>query len=393
MGKRRIAILGSTGSIGTQTLDVVRQHPERFQVELLTANNSAEKLIAQAIEFDVNAVVICNESKYSEVAQALQVRGIKVFAGIESACELVAASNIDIVVAAMVGFSGLRPTLAAICAGKIIALANKETLVAAGAIVTNLAQQYNAPILPIDSEHSAIFQCLLAAQSNAVTRLHLTASGGPFRTWAQERISTAKAADALKHPNWNMGAKITIDSATMMNKGFEVIEAKWLFNMAPENIHVIVHPESVIHSMVEFEDGAVIAQLGCPDMRQPIQFALSFPERLTLNNRKLDFASLGNISFAEPDMQKFPALRLAFEAIARGGNAPCALNAANEAAVTAYLNGRIGFYDITDIVSKCLKGMSFVEKPSLDDIYATNDEIYAAAQQLIKKLTKNDGID
>ena len=385
MNKRRIAILGSTGSIGRQTLDVVRQHPDLFEVELLTANTSAEALIAQAIEFDVNSVVICSESKYSEVAQALQPRGVKVFAGIESACDLVAASNVDIVVAAMVGFSGLRPTLAAIAAHKIIALANKETLVAAGSIVMESSRRYEAPILPVDSEHSAIFQCLLAAQGNAVTRLHLTASGGPFRTWEREKIAAAKAEQALKHPNWTMGAKITIDSATMMNKGFELIEAKWLFDMAPDDIHVVVHPESVIHSMVEFEDGAVIAQLGCPDMREPIQFALSFPQRLSLNNRKLDFAALGSMSFYEPDRQKFPALDLAVGAIKRGGNAPCALNAANEAAVAAYLSGRIGFYDITDIVEKCLGGMDFVAQPSLDDIFATHAEVFARAKSMTEK--------
>ncbi len=382
MDKRRIAILGSTGSIGRQTLDVVRQHPDLFEVELLTANTSSETLIAQAIEFDVNSVVICSEDKYREVAEALQPKGVKVFAGIESACELVAASAVDIVVAAMVGFSGLRPTLAAIAAGKTIALANKETLVAAGEIVTETALRCNARILPVDSEHSAIFQCLLAAQGNTVTRLHLTASGGPFRSWEREKIAEAKAEQALRHPNWTMGAKITIDSATMMNKGFELIEAKWLFGMAPDDIHIIVHPESVIHSMVEFEDGAVIAQLGCPDMRLPIQFALSFPRRLSLEGRKLDFASLASMTFFEPDREKFPALELAVGAIKRGGNAPCALNAANEAAVSAYLAGKIGFYDISDIVRKCLDGMDFVARPTLDDIFATHREIFSRAEKM-----------
>ncbi len=382
MDKRRIAILGSTGSIGRQTLDVVRQHPDLFEVELLTANTSSETLIAQAIEFDVNSVVICSEDKYREVAEALQPKGVKVFEGIESACELVAASAVDIVVAAMVGFSGLRPTLAAIAAGKTIALANKETLVAAGEIVTETALRCNARILPVDSEHSAIFQCLLAAQGNTVTRLHLTASGGPFRSWEREKIAEAKAEQALRHPNWTMGAKITIDSATMMNKGFELIEAKWLFGMAPDDIHIIVHPESVIHSMVEFEDGAVIAQLGCPDMRLPIQFALSFPRRLSLEGRKLDFASLASMTFFEPDREKFPALELAVGAIKRGGNAPCALNAANEAAVSAYLAGKIGFYDISDIVRKCLDGMDFVARPTLDDIFATHREIFSRAEKM-----------
>ena len=292
MRKRRIAILGSTGSIGRQTLDVVRQHKDLFEVELITANNSADLLIEQAIEFDVNHAVICNEEKYRQVADALQDKGIKVWAGIQSACDLVTSPNVDIVVASMVGFSGLRPTIAAIKAGKIIALANKETLVAAGSLVMGLAEQYKAPILPVDSEHSAIFQCLLSAQGNSIEKIHLTASGGPFRLWEKEKIAGATKDMALKHPNWSMGAKITIDSATMMNKGFEMIEARWLFNTAPEDIHIVVHPESVIHSMVEYKDGAVIAQLGCPDMREPIQLALSFPERLSLNNKKLNFAQL-----------------------------------------------------------------------------------------------------
>ncbi|MCR5002783.1 MAG: 1-deoxy-D-xylulose-5-phosphate reductoisomerase [Bacteroidales bacterium] len=381
MRKRKIAILGSTGSIGRQTLDVVRQHKDLFEVELITANNSADLLIEQAIEFDVNHAVICNEEKYAQVADALQDKGIKVWAGIQSACDLVTSPNVDIVVASMVGFSGLRPTIAAIKAGKIIALANKETLVAAGSIVMTLAEQYKAPILPVDSEHSAIFQCLLSAQGNSIEKIHLTASGGPFRLWDRDKIAGATKDMALKHPNWNMGAKITIDSATMMNKGFEMIEARWLFNTAPKDIHIVVHPESIIHSMVEFADGAVIAQLGCPDMREPIQLALSFPERLTLNNKKLNFAELGKITFFEPDMEKFPALKLAFEAIDRGGNIPCALNAANEACVAAFLKDKIGFYDISDIVSDMMANTDFIAEPSLDDIFATNDEVYRKAAE------------
>lgn len=381
--KRRIAILGSTGSIGRQTLDVVRQHPDMFQVEVLTANNSSALLVEQAVEFDVNSVVICNEEKYEEVRTALQDKDIKVFAGIESACELVAGDNVDIVVASMVGFSGLRPTISAIKAGKIIALANKETLVAAGSIVMSLARKYNAPVLPVDSEHSAIFQCLLAAQGNRVGKIHLTASGGPFRTWDREKIAGAVAADALKHPNWNMGAKITIDSATMMNKGFEVIEAKWLFDMAPSDINVVVQPESVIHSMIEFEDGAVVAQMGCPDMREPIQFALGFPQRMPLNNKKLDFFSLGSISFERPDMEKFPALRLAFDAIERGGNIPCALNAANEAAVAAFLEGRLDFYGISDVVGTCIAGADFVAEPTLEQVFETHNQVFTKAKELI----------
>ena len=381
--KRRIAILGSTGSIGRQTLDVVRQHPDLFEVELITANNSSSTLIGQALEFDAGCAVICNEGKYKEVADALQPRGIKVFSGIRSVCELVASDRVDIVVAAMVGFSGLAPTLAAIRAGKIIALANKETLVAAGSIVMAEARKHQAPILPVDSEHSAIFQCLLGAQGNAVSLIHLTASGGPFRTWDRDRIARATFTDALKHPNWSMGAKITIDSATMMNKGFELIEARWLFDLSPDLIHVVVHPESVIHSMVEFEDGAVIAQLGCPDMRQAIQFALAFPQRLPLDNKKLDFAALGSLSFQEPDPLRFPCLGLACEAIARGGNIPCALNAANEVAVAAFLRDRIGFYDIPAVVSKCMEGTDFVANPSLDEIFATHEAVTSRATELI----------
>ncbi len=381
--KRRIAILGSTGSIGRQTLDVVRQHRDLFEVELITANNSADLLIEQALEFDVNNVVICNPDKYRQVADALQDKDIKVFAGVESACDLVAGDNVDIVVAAMVGFSGLAPTLAAVRAGKILALANKETLVVAGSIVMAEAKKYNAPVLPVDSEHSAIFQCLLAAQGNALSRIHLTASGGPFRTWDKADIAKATRNDALKHPNWSMGAKITIDSATMMNKGFEVIEACWLFGVSQDQINVVVHPESIVHSMVEYEDGAVIAQMGHPDMREPIQFALGFPERLPLNNKKLDFAELGSLSFFRPDMDKFPALALAYEAIRRGGNAPCVLNAANEVAVAAFLNDKIGFYEISDLVGKCLMEADFIAKPSLDDIFETHKLVTAKAEGLV----------
>ena len=383
MKKKRIAILGSTGSIGTQTLDVVRQHPDRFEVTFLSAGNNAARLVEQAREFQVPHAVICNESKYAEVCTGLAGSGTTVHAGIDAACDLVTDASVDIVVASMVGFSGLRPTLAAIRAGKDIALANKETLVAAGSLVMAEAARCGVKILPVDSEHSAIFQCLGGAQGNPVERIHLTASGGPFRTWSRERIEKAGKDLALKHPNWNMGAKITIDSATMMNKGFEVIEAKWLFDVEPERIHVVVHPESVIHSMVEFADGAVLAQLGCPDMREPIQLALSYPERLSLNNKKLDFSSLGALTFSEPDLEKFPCLKLAFEAIGRGGNIPCALNAANEAAVAAYLQDRIGFYDIAAVAADTLARTNFVGEPTLDDIFATNDEAFAHARSLI----------
>lgn len=386
--KRRIAILGSTGSIGRQALDVVRQHKDLFEVELLTANNSSALLIEQAVEFRPGSVVICNEAKYQEVADALQPNDIKVFTGMDSVCSLVEAEDIDIVLTALVGFSGLRPTISAIKAGKIIALANKETLVAGGSVVMDLARKYNSPILPVDSEHSAIFQCLLGATGNPISRIHLTASGGPFRTWDRDRIAAATKNEALKHPQWTMGAKITIDSATMMNKGFEMIEARWLFDTAPDKINIVVHPQSIIHSMVEFADGAVIAQLGNPDMREPIQFALSFPERLTLNNKKLDFASLQGLTFEEPDMEKFPCLSLAFEAIRKGGNVPCAMNAANEAAVAAFLKDNIRFYDIPEIISACMAGVNFVEKPTVEDLLATNAEVYRAAAEMCAELAR-----
>ena len=388
MEKRRIAILGSTGSIGRQTLDVVREHRDLFEVELITCNSSFMTLAAQAREFDVNNAVICDDTKYKALSDALEGSDTKVFAGMKSVCDLVTSDRIDIVVASMVGFSGLAPTLAAIKAGKVIALANKETLVAAGSIVMELAKKHNAPILPVDSEHSAIFQCLMAAQGNKIRKIHLTASGGPFRTWDKERIASATKDMALKHPNWDMGAKITIDSATMMNKGFEVIEAKWLFDTPVEKINVVVHPESIIHSMVEFEDGAVIAQMAEPDMREPIQFAIGFPERLPLGNKKLDFAKLGSISFFEPDLEKFPALRLAYEAISKGGNIPCALNAANESAVAAYLRDEIPFYGISDIVGECVERTNFISEPTIDDIFQTNTQARAAADWLIMSMKK-----
>lgn len=385
MKKRRIAILGSTGSIGRQALDVIRQHRDLFEVELLCANNSSELLVQQALEFEPNAVVICNQDKYKEVDSALSGTYVKVFAGMDSACSLVAADDVDMVLAAMVGFSGLRPTVAAIQAGKAIALANKETLVAAGSIVMNLARQYRVPILPVDSEHSAIFQCLQAAGPNSLRRIHLTASGGPFRTWSREQMEKATCAQALAHPNWNMGSKITIDSATMMNKGLEVIEAKWLFDVSADEINVVVHPQSVIHSMVEFEDGAVLAQMGCPDMRQPIQYALAYPSRLDLSNEKLDFAALGSLTFEKPDLERFPCLALAFDAIRTGGNMPCIANAANEEAVAAFLAGKIAFYDIPAVIEKCMGQVSFLQSPSLDDIYTTNEQTRALAASMIEK--------
>ena len=385
MGKRRIAILGSTGSIGRQALDVISQHRDLFEVELLTANNSSELLIQQAIEFDANAVVICNEDKYNEVAEALQPHYIKTFAGMQSVCDLVTSDNIDIVLTSMVGFSGLASTVAAVKAGKTIALANKETLVAAGQIVMDLAAKHRARILPVDSEHSAIFQCLMGSAGADIEKIHLTASGGPFRTWSREDIAMATPAQALNHPNWSMGSKITIDSATMMNKGLEIIEARWLFGTPGEKINVVVHPESIIHSMVEYADGSVIAQMGHPDMREAIQFAFSYPERLSLNNKKLNFAELGTLSFFEPDAKKFPALGLAYESLAKGGNMACMMNAANEAAVAAFLKGQIGFYQITDIVAECMAKGPFVQNPDLDTIFRTNDEAYRLATELINR--------
>ena len=386
MQKRRIAILGSTGSIGRQALDVIRQHMDLFEVELLTANNSSELLISQAKEFNPNSVVICNEERYKEVADALQPHYIKVFAGMQSVCDLVGSESIDIVLTSMVGFSGLSSTIAAVKAGKTIALANKETLVAAGEIVMKLASEHRARILPVDSEHSAIFQCLMGSAGADIEKIHLTASGGPFRTWNKEDIAKATRAQALNHPNWSMGSKITIDSATMMNKGLEIIEAKWLFGTEGDKINVVVHPESIIHSMVEYADGSVIAQMGHPDMREAIQFAFSFPERLTLDNRKLDFAQLGSLSFFAPDFEKFPALGLAYEALRIGGNMTCIMNAANEAAVAAYLQDRIGFYQITDVVRECMQGADFVAEPDLDAIFATNEETLIKAREIISRI-------
>lgn len=385
MKKRHIAILGSTGSIGRQALDVVKQHKDLFEIELLTANNSSDLLIKQAIEFDVNSVVICNKEKYNEVNNALEPYDIKVFCGMDSICALASGENIDIVLTALVGFSGLMPTISAIKAGKTIALANKETLVAAGPIVMALAEKYKSAILPVDSEHSAIFQCLMGASGNRIRKIHLTASGGPFRTWSKGQIAIATKNEALQHPQWTMGAKITIDSATMMNKGFEMIEAKWLFDMEAEDIDIVIHPQSIIHSMIEFDDGAVIAQLGHPDMREPIQFALAFPERLSLNNKKLDFAQLGNLSFEKPDIDKFPCLNLAFKAIAKGGNIPCAMNAANEAAVAAFLKDKISFYKISEIIEHCIENIGYIACPDIEDILNTNQESLIMANELIKK--------
>ena len=388
MNKRHIAILGSTGSIGTQALDVISQHPDLFEVELLTANNNSSLLIEQALKFKPNAVVICNKELYSTVFEALDKEDIKVFAGIESANELVKGSNIDIVLAAMVGFSGLEPTINAVKSGKVIALANKETLVAAGSIITKLAKEHNSPILPVDSEHSAIFQCL-QGESAQIEKLLLTASGGPFLNTDIQSIMNATRHQALKHPNWSMGAKVTIDSASMMNKGLEMIEASWLFNMEPDKIEIVVHPQSIVHSLVQFTDGSLKAQLGAPDMRVPIQYALSYPHRIALDTKRISLPELGQLTFSAPDRKKFPAIDLAYSAHRQGGNMACIMNAANEAAVAAFLNDQIGFYDITDVVAECMANGTFLKNPSLDAIFQTNEEAYRQAAEIIKRIAKS----
>ena len=381
---RHIAILGSTGSIGTQALDVISQHPDLFEATVLTAGSNADLLIKQARLFHPATVVIANESRYEQVRDALADLPIKVFAGAEAICEVVTADDIDIVLTAMVGFAGLRPTVSAIRARKAIALANKETLVVAGSIIRALCNEMQVPILPVDSEHSAIFQCLNGEQNNEIRRILLTASGGPFRHMPLSEMAGVTPEQALKHPNWKMGAKITIDSATMMNKGFEMIEAHWLYDVAPEKIQVVVHPESVIHSAVEFADGAVIAQLGVPDMRLPIQYAFSFPQRLPLENEPLDLFKLGTLTFEEPDMERFPCLRLAYEAIGKGGNVPCMLNAAGEVTNAAFRNHSLSFMGMAEIASEVMSKAHFVERPTLDDLFATDAECRRMAETLIE---------
>lgn len=382
--KRRIAILGSTGSIGTQALDVISRHEDLFQVELLTANNNAELLIEQAIHFKPNAVVICNESKYKLVSDALEKHFIKVFTGLDSICELVKGDGTDMVLTAMVGFSGLKPTVAAIRAGKAIALANKETLVAAGSIIMSLAKEYGAPIIPVDSEHSAIFQCLQGERAQ-VEKIILTGSGGPFRTWSEEEMQHATREMALKHPRWKMGPKVTIDSASLMNKGLELIEARWLFDINPSDIEVVIHPQSIIHSMVRFSDGCVMAQLSSPDMRLPIQYALSYPYRIDLDTNRIDFAQTGSLTFEKPDLNRFPCLSIAYAALEKGGNFTCAMNGANEIAVSAFLDGKIGFTDIPFIIRDTLASCTFVRQPDLEAIYSTDFEAKRIASSIIGK--------
>lgn len=386
MSKKKIAILGSTGSIGTQALDVISQHPDLFEARVLTAGRRADLLIDQARRFLPDAVVIADESQYHYVQEALADLPVKVYAGEEALCQVVESNQIDMVLTALVGFAGLKPTLHAIDAHKAIALANKETLVVAGELVMQRALTKKAPILPVDSEHSAIFQCL-AGEKSAIEKIILTASGGPFRLMERERLAAVTPAEALKHPNWQMGAKITIDSATMMNKGFEMIEAKWLFGVSPTDIEIVVHPESIIHSAVQFADGAVKAQLGMPDMRVPIQYALSYPQRLTLNTPKLDLFTLGHLTFEKPDMERFACLALAYEATQSGGNRPCVLNAANEVANLAFREGRLGFLQIAEVIAETMARTPFVAEPSLDTYLATDKEARAICANLIADLS------
>ena len=371
--KKRIAILGSTGSIGTQALQVIEEHSDLYEAYVLTANNRVELLAEQARRFLPEAVVIANEDKYAELRDALADLPVKVYAGADAICQIVREKPVDVVLTAMVGFAGLKPTISAVEAGKAIALANKETLVVAGDLVNRLAHKYHADIIPVDSEHSAIFQCL-AGEVSPIEKIILTASGGPFRTYSMEQLATVTKAQALKHPSWSMGAKITIDSASMMNKGFEVIEAKWLFGVSPEQIQVVVHPQSVVHSAVQFADGAVKAQLGVPDMRLPIQYAFSYPLRLDSSFDRLDLCQLGSLTFEAPDSRRFRNLALAREALARGGNMPCILNAANEVVNRAFLEDRLGFLQMSDVMADTMQKAHYVAEPTYEDYLQTDAE-------------------
>ena len=382
---KQIAILGSTGSIGTQTLDVVRQYPNEFSVYALSAHRSVDLLIQQALEFNPAVVCIADERYYTRLRDALSDLPIKVMAGMDAIAQMVTMPDIDVVVAAMVGYAGLRPTMEAIRAKKTIALANKETLVVAGEIICRLAQHYKVPILPVDSEHSAIFQSLVGESRDSIEKLLLTASGGPFRNLTYEQMQHVTAAQALQHPNWEMGAKITIDSASMMNKGFEVIEARWLFDIPVEKIQVLVHPQSVVHSAVQFVDGSVKAQLGTPDMRMPIQYALTYPERWQSEVPRLDLFATKQLTFEEPDMQRFPNLRLAYEAIDKGGNMPCILNAANEVVNLAFREGKCGFMQMSDVIAETMAKTTFVVEPTYED-YVQTDRL---ARQIAKERINN----
>lgn len=381
--KKRIAILGSTGSIGTQALEVIAEHPDRYEAYALTANNRVDLLIRQARQYMPDAVVIANEAKYKELKQALADLPIKVYAGADALCEVAEAAPVDMVLAAMVGYAGLRPTMRAIQAGKPIALANKETLVVAGELITALALKNRVPILPVDSEHSAIFQCLAGEPDNPIEKILLTASGGPFLHCTLDELAHVTKTEALKHPNWEMGAKITIDSASMMNKGFEVIEAKWLFGVHPEQIEVVVHPQSVIHSMVQFEDGAVKAQLGVPDMRLPIQYAFSYPFRLKASFDRLDFTRCNHLTFEQPDTERFRNLALAYEALHQGGNMACILNAANEVVNAAFLQDRISFLGMSRVIEETMRQAQFIASPTYEDYVASDMEARRIAEEKI----------
>jgi 1-deoxy-D-xylulose-5-phosphate reductoisomerase len=384
--KRRIAILGSTGSIGTQALDVIRKHPDQFEVEVLTAQSSSTALIRQAIEFGPNAVVIGDEILYPEVCEALNKFDIKVYAGRDALLQIVEMESIDLVLIAMVGFAALLPTLRAIEAGKTIAIANKETFVVAGEIVTTLAKKKGVNILPVDSEHSAIFQCLAGEFHNPVEKILLTASGGPFRGKSREFLQNVTKEQALNHPNWNMGCKVTIDSATLMNKGLEVIEARWLFGITAEQIEVIVHPQSIIHSMVQFADGSIKAQMGLPDMRLPIQYALGYPQRLVSDMPRFSFTDYPEFTFSKPDSENFRNLALAYEALGRGGNMPCILNAADEVAVHAFLKDRIGFMQIADVIEVCMNQVGFIQSPGYDAYVQSDGETRKRAEEIISRM-------
>ena len=379
--KKQIAILGSTGSIGTQALQVIEEHPDRYEAYVLTANNRVDDLIAQARKFKPEAVVIANEAKYQQLKEALSDLPIKVYAGEEALSQIVSEAPIDMVLTAMVGYAGLNPTMNAIRARKPIALANKETLVVAGELINDLARFSGTPILPDESAHSAVFQCLAGEVGNPVEKVILTGSGGPFRSYTKEQLATVTKAQALKHPNWEMGAKITIDSASMMNKGFEVIEAKWLFGVRPDQIEVVVHPQSVIHSMVQFEDGAIKAQLGMPDMRLPIHSAFSYPDRPKATYPRLDFTLCTEVTFEQPDTTRFRNLALAYEALHRAGNMPCIVNAANEVVVAAFLHDRISFLGMSDVIEKTMSRVSFIQKPTYEDYVATDAEARRIAME------------
>lgn len=379
--KKKICILGSTGSIGTQALEVIEEHSDLYEAYVLTAYNNADLIIEQARKFQPEAVVIANENNYAKVKDALSDLPIKVYTGAKALCEVVQDDNVDIVLASMVGFAGLEPTIAAIKAKKVIALANKETLVVAGGLITKLAHEYQVPILPVDSEHSAIFQCL--EPGNKIDKILLTCSGGPFRKFDNEQLKSVTKADALAHPTWNMGAKITIDSATLMNKGFEVIEAKWLFGVKPEQIQVVVHPQSVIHSAVQFEDGAVKAQLGVPDMRLPIQYAFSYPKRLTLTGDRLNLFKMQNLTFEEPDTKRFPCLALAYESLRQGGNMPCIVNAANEIVNRAFIEDKIPYTKISEIIEKTMQNVAFNTDDTLENYLETDRQARAYAASLL----------